>query len=255
MSSTHEATFDPTDPHGFHAHDTHGHVILSLRTLLGVLVALMVFTVLTVFASRFEVWIAEAFHVEIPQIVNVAIAMSIAVVKALLVALFFMQLRYDAPLNSMIFAFCILTFGVFLSFTAIDLFGRDAIDPTKQGELVAGGVGNVTRYERVFNEKSGTWERKRITIPSGTAVTAHAKNRSRPGEHHDSHADDHAPLSTASRSIPMTGLMLFAPKDAHAGDTHADPGIGDPAQNDPGHADPGSGDSGGTPPPAGDGGH
>ena len=40
--------------------------------------ALLFFTVLTVFCSRAEVWFAHKFDVEIPQLVNVAIALSIA---------------------------------------------------------------------------------------------------------------------------------------------------------------------------------
>ncbi len=215
--------FDPLDPHGFHTGDTHGHVIVSLRTLLGVLVALLVLTVLTVFASRFEVFIAEAFQVEVPQSVNVLIAMSIAVIKGLLVVLFFMQLRYDSPLNAMIFAFCLLTMGIFLSFTALDLFTREAVDRIKEGEIVAGGLGNFTREEMVFDEIHGHWVKQKITV-SNTPVYLHAKTRTRPddGAHGAHHEDEHVLASDANTSIPMKGLLLFAPQSHGPGD-HSEP--------------------------------
>src|SRR5262252_11201992 len=84
--------FDELDPHGFdkgHKHG-HGHVIVGPFTLRAVLAALLVFTVLTVFLAQAEVWAPGYFHIELPWWVNVVGAMSIAVVKALLVMGFFM---------------------------------------------------------------------------------------------------------------------------------------------------------------------
>ena len=42
-------------------------------------------------------WVAETWHIHIPSIFNACVALSIAVVKAVLVFAFFMQLRYDNP--------------------------------------------------------------------------------------------------------------------------------------------------------------
>ena len=128
------------DPHGFHAHDAHkGHVIISGFTLVAVLTVLLFFTILTVFASRGEVWIAETFEIGIPQWVNVAIAMSIAVIKASLVCMYFMQLKYDNKLNTVIFLFCLFAAALFLGLTAIDLGQRDTIYDWKSGSIVPGG--------------------------------------------------------------------------------------------------------------------
>ncbi len=255
MSNTAEKTFDPTDPHGFHAKDTHGHVILSPMTLIGVLVALIIFTVLTVFASRFEVWLSEAFQWEIPQSVNVAIAMSIAVIKGLLVLMFFMQLRYDTPLNSIIFGTCLLAFGCFIGFTALDLFTRDSIDRARSGEIKAGGLAAAhTRYEQVFNEKTGQWERRKVDISVlGLPVAERAKIRERgPDEQRVSaHHDEPAPLPTADRTVRLTGLHLFAIHDEHGGDGHAEDGHAEVQgddhanENQDGHADDLAHDPGG----------
>jgi len=53
--------------------------------------------------------------------VNVLIALSIAVVKSILVAMFFMQLKYDNPLHSIIFLFCLFALALFLFFAMTDL--------------------------------------------------------------------------------------------------------------------------------------
>jgi cytochrome c oxidase subunit 4 len=134
--------FDPTDPHGATHHE---HVIIPRRTLMNVLLVLLFFTLLTVGLSRAEVWAADFFNVVIPQWVNVAIAMSIATVKGLLVLLFFMQLKYDNKLNAIIFSNCIFAVGLFLFFSMIDLGNRGVIYDWKKGEIAVGGTGGISR--------------------------------------------------------------------------------------------------------------
>lgn len=134
-----QTAYDDADPH--HESHHHGHVIVQPRTLIAVLVALLAFTVLTVFASRFEVWFAEKFHVEIPNIVNILVCLSIASVKGALVAMFFMQLKYDSALNTVIFLFCLFALVLFLFFSMTDLGTRAAIYPYKSGEIQKGGMG------------------------------------------------------------------------------------------------------------------
>ena len=137
--------FDPDDPHHLIAH--HGHVIVRPRTLVAVLTVLLVFTVTTVFCSRFEVWFAHKFDVDIPQIVNVLICLSIAVVKSILVAMFFMQLKYDNPLHTIIFLFCLFALALFLFFSMTDLGTRAAVYAFKSGEIQQGGLGIDTQVK------------------------------------------------------------------------------------------------------------
>lgn len=124
-----------------HGHGDHGHTIVPIVTLRLVLASLLFFTLLTVFLSRGEAWLAGVFSFEIPQWVNVAVALSIAVVKTAIVVLFFMQLKYDNPLNSMIFIFTLLTVAFFLGFTMIDLGKRQTLDRFKGVYIVPGGTG------------------------------------------------------------------------------------------------------------------
>jgi cytochrome c oxidase subunit 4 len=128
------------DPHGEHVHD-HGHTIVDWKILVGVLAVLLTFTVLTVSASQAERWIASAFDVVLPNWVNVAVAMSIATIKGVLVMMYFMQLRYDNLFNTVIMLFCFLAFGLFLGFTSGDLGSRAWIDSWKMAQTSPGGLG------------------------------------------------------------------------------------------------------------------
>jgi cytochrome c oxidase subunit 4 len=144
---------DPARMTGHH----HAHVIVPMRILVVVLAVLLLFTMMTVGAAQLEVWIAHTFDVVIPQWVNVAVALSIAFVKATIVALYFMQLRYDNPVNSLVVIFTLFTLVFFLGFTMIDLGSRTMLydykgqrasdAPAFIGNVpdprVRGGTGNV----------------------------------------------------------------------------------------------------------------
>ena len=98
--------------HGDHHdpnHEMHVHVI-PLRLLFTLFAALIVFTVATVVISKFHLGAWE-----------VPIAMAIATTKAILVALYFMHLRYDNPFNAMIFCFSLFFVALFLGGTLIDV--------------------------------------------------------------------------------------------------------------------------------------
>ncbi len=96
-----------------HEHGPMGHVV-SRSVLLAVFAALVVLTVLTVAAAapRFDFgsW-------------NVWIALGIATIKASLVALYFMHLRYDNPFYGLIFATALLFLAVFLGIVLLDVSG------------------------------------------------------------------------------------------------------------------------------------
>jgi caa(3)-type oxidase subunit IV len=213
------AEFDPLDPHGFERGHPRGHTIVPLRVLAAVLIVLVVFTALTVFASRAEIWASRTFHVEIPQWVNVSVALSIAVVKSLLVLLFFMQLRYDHnKLNAVIFSVCIFALGLFLFFPMTDLGTRGVVYPWKKGEIVRGGTGGVNNWP-VYSD-----------LPPGAIVeTARQKYIERHGlaaweaemAAHHGHGQGHGEdRSGPQRSRPVQGLL----SRTEPGDGQADTG-------------------------------
>jgi cytochrome c oxidase subunit IV len=89
-------------------HESYVHVV-PLPVLGGVFAALIVFTVLTVSVTRFDLgsW-------------NLILAMAIATVKASLVVLYFMHLRYDNPFNAIIFIAALVFVALFISLTLLD---------------------------------------------------------------------------------------------------------------------------------------
>lgn len=101
------------DPgHGLGEGMSHGMThVMPIPILLGTFAVLLFFTFLTIYLARFE-W-GEA---------DLWLAMTIATIKAGFVATFFMHLRYDKPLNLLIFVFCLFFVALFLGTTSLDSF-------------------------------------------------------------------------------------------------------------------------------------
>ena len=104
----------PDQPHEEHIH------VVPMSLLVGVFVALLLLTVVTV----------GAVYVEAGDL-NVWIALGIAVVKAALVALYFMHLRWDSPFNGMILITSLLFVAIFVAFAITDTteYRRDLVPP------------------------------------------------------------------------------------------------------------------------------
>ncbi|MFK7818804.1 MAG: cytochrome C oxidase subunit IV family protein [Planctomycetaceae bacterium] len=88
----------------------HGHHVSSPAQLIGIFLALLTLTGVTVLAAElpfgeFDVWVA----------------LGIAGVKAFLVAAYYMHLRYDTPLNAMLLVFSIVVVVLFLGVTLSDV--------------------------------------------------------------------------------------------------------------------------------------
>jgi len=132
-------THDAHSDHGDHA--GHEHFIANWKMQVGILAALLFLTALTVGFYNLEQWVETAFEITLPKWINIAGAMLIATVKAILVAAFFMQLKYDKALNTFVLLFCLFCVALFLTFSMIDLGSRDWIDPVKAPAISAGGTG------------------------------------------------------------------------------------------------------------------
>jgi cytochrome c oxidase subunit 4 len=217
--------FDELDPHGFdkgHKHG-HGHVIVGPFTLRSILAALLFFTVLTVFLAQAEVWAQNYFHIELPWWVNVFGAMTIAVIKALLVMAFFMQLKYDNPINTVLMCFTFAALAIFLGFTGMDLFNRAAVDPIRNTMPIPGGdfVGGKPLTVAAADTMLETLK-KRLGGDEKAAKEAFEEMREVIHRAHG-HVEEAAPaISTASQSRPKTGLSnalsLTEPtKEEHGG--------------------------------------
>jgi cytochrome c oxidase subunit 4 len=83
--------------------------ISSIRLLVVVWVALMIGTWLTVTAT----------YVDLGPL-NIWIGLAIATVKAVLVALYYMHLRWDRPFNGFVFLTAFLFLGIFVGIALMD---------------------------------------------------------------------------------------------------------------------------------------
>ncbi len=90
------------------AHPSVGHVV-PLYVLLGVWAILMVLTYVTVAVTHFDL-----------GSLNLWVAMAIATVKASLVLLYFMHLRYDRPINAIAFIGAFLFVLLFVGLALMD---------------------------------------------------------------------------------------------------------------------------------------
>lgn len=99
----------------------HGHHhIVPQKTLTIIFGALLLLTVITVItATQLDI-----------GMFNLPLALAIAGTKAYLVVAYFMSLKYDSPVNRLVFTIGVLFVVVFLAFTLLDSLAR-------------GDVGNV----------------------------------------------------------------------------------------------------------------
>jgi cytochrome c oxidase subunit 4 len=97
-------------------HDNSFHHIIPLKIYLAVAGALLVLTAVTVGVSFIDLggW-------------NAVVAVFVAAIKATLVALFFMHLKYDKKINLIVFLTAILFLTIMLTFTFFDIISRDDI--------------------------------------------------------------------------------------------------------------------------------
>ena len=101
------------------------HHIIPVRTLAIVFLVLIGLTVITVITSRLDL-----------GILNVPLALTIAGFKAILVAVIFMALKYDNPVNALILSLGIVFAVIFLALTLADTELRGALGITEAGTTI-----------------------------------------------------------------------------------------------------------------------
>ena len=113
--------------HGHHHGAGPDHVphVLPIWVYFATWGALMVLTVITVGASYLDL-----------GSLNLVIALFIATVKACVVALMFMHLRYDHKFHGIIFSFSIIFLGIFIAFTMFDTEARGQADQVQSDRPV-----------------------------------------------------------------------------------------------------------------------
>ncbi|HSY20618.1 MAG TPA: cytochrome C oxidase subunit IV family protein [Polyangiaceae bacterium] len=127
--------------------NVHVH-IASVPFYVGIFVALVFLTVLTVAVSYFDFGAA-----------NTVVAMLIATAKASLVATFFMHLRYDSLFNTLCFLAAFVFLAIFILITYDDLGHRGEVDPDYGGTVMpqtgVAAPGSMPATSATANETTG----------------------------------------------------------------------------------------------------
>jgi len=105
-----------------HPHDSNKEV----KVYTAVLFALLILTFITVSASKIQFGSGA---------INVVVALTIATIKASLVALFFMHLLHDKPVNAIILVASFMFLGIFLGTCYTDVTSRDNEQPANLKSL------------------------------------------------------------------------------------------------------------------------
>jgi cytochrome c oxidase subunit IV len=92
------------------------HHVASLRLYVGIFLVLMVGTVLTVAAAYVDM-----------GLLNTPVALTIAVVKATLVLLYFMHLRWSERLTALFIGASFVWLGILMAFTFSDIVTRNLL--------------------------------------------------------------------------------------------------------------------------------
>ncbi|WP_432799043.1 cytochrome C oxidase subunit IV family protein [Poriferisphaera sp. WC338] len=92
-----------------HDHNHDGPHAVPLRILFAVFIALLILTALTVGVTKVDL-----------GGLNIWIALGVAAAKAILVALYFMHLRWDAPFNGLVLACSFVFVSLFIGFALKD---------------------------------------------------------------------------------------------------------------------------------------
>jgi cytochrome c oxidase subunit 4 len=116
-------------------HDSHDHAegddfyvhahVSSVKFYVGILAALMFFTLLTVAVASVHL-----------GPLNLAVAILIASIKATLVVMFFMHLKYDSKFNATIVICSLLFISVFFAYTMNDTDRRAEVDDAQGSQVL-----------------------------------------------------------------------------------------------------------------------
>jgi len=96
-----------------------GAHVLPLKTYFAVFGSLLILTVLTVLVSV----------IGLPATASIIVAMLVALLKATLVVLWFMHLKFDDRFYSLIFIVSLFFLILFFVFTSMDVLSRGQVNP------------------------------------------------------------------------------------------------------------------------------
>lgn len=166
-----------------HGHDDHGHAddgavhahIASVKFYVGIFSALVLLTLATIGVS----------YIQLAGELNLVAAILIATMKASLVVMFFMHLRYETRFNILVFLCSLLFIGVFFAYTINDTGHRGEVDLENGTQVLpatgATAPGGLEPRPEAKGEGAGMEHPAGIEPGKGTPPTAGEKLAPAPG--------------------------------------------------------------------------
>lgn len=131
------------------------------KAFVGVWLALMVLTVVTVYVSYLDF-----------GSMNIVVAMFVACVKALLVCLYFMHLKYDNKVNQATLVISVIFIGIFVFLTLGDIAFRKPVEAAKVSAIKA-PEGNVAEKMLLLSKQSPEQIAQGKTLYSQNCAACH----------------------------------------------------------------------------------
>ncbi len=149
---------------------SHAHHISPVKLYVQIWIGLMILTAITVFVYNFDF-----------GSLNIVVAMTVATIKASLVVLFFMHLKYDKPFHAVAFAIGIVFFGLLLGLTLLDVQTRTDPIPSHDFAVLPTPIPRPVQAEG--GHGGATSEAKPAASEAKPEAKAEAKPTAAPAEH------------------------------------------------------------------------
>lgn len=156
MSHPTHQTIDPVETLSETELAEHHDHVTPFWPMLWVFVILLILTALTVWSSKIHTIPFGNSTIEIGDSLHILMALTIAVVKSVLVAAYFMHLKYDSPMNTVIVSATIFAVILFIGFTLADSATRRVYAPTESTLVVPGGSTQVVDKAIKGGQQSAT---------------------------------------------------------------------------------------------------
>jgi len=164
-----QSLHDTIDPHEYlasdempgHEHEHHVHVT-PFWTMFWVFVILLFLTALTVWSSRVQEFYIGNTTIELGGTAHIVMALVIAIVKGALVGAYFMHLKYDKPVMSIVVGSTLFGVVLFIGLTLGDLSGRGVVGKDEAGEIHKGG--NLQLFAGETGEKAAIEEKADMNV-------------------------------------------------------------------------------------------
>lgn len=118
--------------------NSNSHFVVPVKYYVGTFLALLFLTFITVWISRFHF-----------GVLNIYVAMGVAVIKACLVISYFMGMKWESGFTRLILIFTVIFVGIFMAFTLADISTRGSVDPIQEG------VHNIQSPVKLNTSESG----------------------------------------------------------------------------------------------------